>query len=255
LVVLTLLLISGACERTPSDSTDSGSERTRSPTESTASAAPSSVGVQPGLTPAEVTRIVDGDTIEVEIDGQTFKLRYIGIDTPETVDPRRPVQCFGREASERNRQLVEGRAVELERDVSDADQFGRLLRYVWVDGRMVNAALVEEGYATASTYPPDVKYAEVFASLQSQARVASRGLWGAPCESATEAPAAEGMCAYSATGEPVIKGNVSLRTGERIYHVPGGEFYAVTVVDASRGERLFCAEAEAVDAGWRRSMR
>src|SRR5436309_10865554 len=118
--------------------------------------------VRPGLVPARVTRVVDGDTIHVEVGGKDYRLRYIGIDTPETVDPRRPVGCFGAEASERNRQLVEGRTVGLEKDVSETDSFGRLLRYVWVEDQMVNEALVEEGYALAAPYPPDVRYSGVF---------------------------------------------------------------------------------------------
>jgi micrococcal nuclease len=144
--------------------------------------------VRPGLTPAAVTRVVDGDTIRVEIDGTEYRVRYIGIDTPETVDPRRPVGCFGKEASERNRQLVEGRTVGLEKDVSETDDFDRLLRYVWVEDRMVNASLVQEGYALASTYPPDVRYAEEFALLQGQARTTGSGLWGAVCGLPTPAP-------------------------------------------------------------------
>jgi micrococcal nuclease len=124
----------------------------------------------------------------VEIDGNEYRLRYIGIDTPETVDPRRPVQCFGHEASERNRQLVEGQTVGLEKDVSETDDFDRLLRYVWVGDLMVNATLVEEGYALASTYPPDVRYSEQFAALQRQAREALRGLWGSTCSGSIDPP-------------------------------------------------------------------
>jgi micrococcal nuclease len=124
---------------------------------------------------------VDGDTIHVEMGGKDYRLRYIGIDTPETVDPRRPVGCFGREASERNHQLVEGKTVGLEKDVSETDSFGRLLRYVWVEDQMVNGALVAEGYALVSTYPPDVRYSGLFASLQAQAREGQRGLWGPAC--------------------------------------------------------------------------
>ena len=195
-------------------------------------------------------RVVDGDTIDVLIDGRQLRVRYIGIDTPETVDPRRPVECFGREASARNRELVEGKTVGLERDVSETDRFGRLLRYPWVEGEMVNARLVEEGYATASTFPPDVRYAELFVSLQDEARQARRGLWSA-C--ATPRPSADGPCDYSGTDEPVIKGNISLNTGEKIYHVPDGEFYDQTVIDEAKGERWFCTEAEAVSAGWRKS--
>jgi endonuclease YncB( thermonuclease family) len=144
--------------------------------------------VRSRLTPATVTHVVDGDTIRVEIDGQEYRVRYIGIDTPETVDPRGPVQCFGEEASERNRQLVEGKVVGLERDVSETDEFGRLLRYVWVGDVMVNAALVEEGYALAATYPPDARYADLFASLQGQAREQRRGLWGDVCAGETSRP-------------------------------------------------------------------
>ncbi len=141
--------------------------------------------VRPGLIPATVTRVVDGDTIHVEIAGKDYRLRYIGMDTPETVDARRPVGCYGAEASERNRQLVEGRTVGLEKDVSETDSFGRLLRYVWVEDQMVNEALVEEGYALAATYPPDVRYSGVFASLQAQAREGKRGLWGSACGAAS----------------------------------------------------------------------
>lgn len=140
------------------------------------------------LTPAQVVRVVDGDTIDVVIEGQRYRVRYIGIDTPESVDPRRPVECFGREASQRNKELVEGKTVYLEKDVSETDRYGRLLRYVWADGEMVNARLVEEGYATVSTYPPDVKHAELLARLQAEAQEAGRGLWGAcPTPEATPA--------------------------------------------------------------------
>ncbi len=204
---------------------------------------------------ATVVNVVDGDTIDVLIDGAEFRVRYIGIDTPETVDPRRPVECFGREASDRNRQLVAGKRVGLERDVSETDDFDRLLRYVWVDGRMVNARLVEEGYATAATFPPDVRYAETFVALESHARNEGRGLWGPACATPAPPPAAGGSCDFSGTSEPVIKGNISLSSGEKIYHVPSGDFYDQTVIDETKGERWFCTEAEAVSSGWRKSMR
>jgi micrococcal nuclease len=123
--------------------------------------------------------VVDGDTIEVEMDGRRHTVRYIGIDTPEVADPRRPVMCYGEEASRRNRQLVEGRTVLLEKDVSETDRYGRLLRYVWADGVFVNAALVREGYARVYTVPPDVRYAELFRRLEREAREQGRGLWGA----------------------------------------------------------------------------
>jgi micrococcal nuclease len=125
-----------------------------------------------------VVRVVDGDTIVVRLDGAQQRVRYVGVNTPESVDPRRPVQCFGKEAAARNRALVEGKTVWLEKDVSDADQFGRLLRYVSVDGVLVNAALVREGYARSVTYPPDVGRADELRALEREARDAGRGLWG-----------------------------------------------------------------------------
>ena len=133
----------------------------------------------PERTQAQVVDVVDGDTIRVEIGGQVYTLRYIGIDTPETVHPSEPVEWMGPEATEANRQLVEGQTVYLEKDVSETDKFGRLLRYVYLaDGTFVNAELVRMGYAQSVTYPPDVKYQDVFVQLQQEAREAERGLWG-----------------------------------------------------------------------------
>jgi len=124
-----------------------------------------------------VTRAVDGDTIELET-GQ--KVRYIGIDTPETVHPKKPVQCFGKEASEFNKNLVTGKKVRLVKDVSETDKYGRLLRYVYLeDGTFVNLKLVEEGYAQADTFPPDVKHSATFVAAAREAREAGRGLWSA----------------------------------------------------------------------------
>lgn len=134
-----------------------------------------------------VTKVVDGDTIEIE-GGKT--IRYIGIDTPETVDPRKPVQCFGLEASNKNKELVLNKRVRLEKDVSETDKYGRLLRYVYVGDTFVNDYLVRQGYAYASSYPPDVKYQNQFTQAQAEARNANRGLWGS-CASATVTPAAQ----------------------------------------------------------------
>lgn len=132
---------------------------------------------------ARVVRVVDGDTIVVEIDGREERLRYIGIDTPESVQPNTPVECFGREASAENARLVEGKRVVLERDVSDRDRYDRLLRYVYVvesgERIFVNEALVAGGFAFASTFPPDVKYEVAFRAAQRAARDAQRGLWDA----------------------------------------------------------------------------
>lgn len=144
---------------------------------------------------ADVVEIVDGDTIKVEIDGAVYTLRYIGIDTPETVDPGSPVQWMAPEASAANAELVAGETVYLEKDVSETDRFGRLLRYVWLDlpsgWLLVNRELVLLGFALSSTYPPDVRYQELFMDAEQAAREAGVGLWGpTPTPVPTAAPPA-----------------------------------------------------------------
>jgi len=124
-----------------------------------------------------VTRVIDGDTIEIET-GE--KVRYIGMDTPETVDPRKPVQCFGEEASAKNKELVLNKKVKLVKDVSETDKYGRLLRFVYLeDGTLVNLELVKEGFAQVMTIPPDVAHSDDFVKAAKEAREAKRGLWGA----------------------------------------------------------------------------
>ncbi len=120
------------------------------------------------------TRVVDGDTIVIE-GGE--RVRYIGIDTPETKHPSLPVQRMGPEATEANRELVEGKTVRLVLDVERRDRYGRLLAYVYVDDTFVNAELVRRGLAQVSTYPPNVRHQELFLRLQREARAAGRGLW------------------------------------------------------------------------------
>ncbi len=132
------------------------------------------LGVSQELEIATVAAVVDGDTIKLQ-DGRT--VRYIGIDTPETKHPTKAKQCFGKEASEHNKQLVFGQTVELEKDVSETDRYGRLLRYVWLNGQLVNALLVRDGYAHAASFPPDLKYQSQFATLAVEAQQAGRGLW------------------------------------------------------------------------------
>jgi endonuclease YncB( thermonuclease family) len=132
------------------------------------------------LVAATVTRVVDGDTIEVRTAaGTTEKVRLIGVDTPETVHPTKGVQPYGPEASAFTKERLTGQAVQLEMDAEQRDKYGRLLAYVYLpNGTMFNATLVDEGYAQLMTYPPNVKYVEVFKALQTTAREANRGLWG-----------------------------------------------------------------------------
>jgi micrococcal nuclease len=123
---------------------------------------------------AVVKRVIDGDTIELE-SGQI--VRYIGIDTPETIHPLKGQECFGREATQRNRELVEGKVVRLEKDVNETDRYGRLLRYVWVEDQLINLQLVEEGYALARSYPPDIAKQDLLRQAEAQAQELNLGLW------------------------------------------------------------------------------
>ena len=128
---------------------------------------------------ASVVRIVDGDTIHVEVDGRRETVRYIGVDTPESVKPGTPVQCFAKRASALNERLVAGERVRLVLDAEARDRYGRLLAYVYRDrdDLFVNAALVRRGYAVALTIPPNVAHADELRRLAASAREQGRGLW------------------------------------------------------------------------------
>ena len=140
---------------------------------------------------ARVTRVVDGDTVVVEIKGNSYKLRLIGIDTPEVKHPKKGVEFFGKEASAFTYKNLNNREIYLEKDVSNTDKYNRLLRYIWltppknegnpsykeVRDQTFNGILVREGYANASTYPPDVKYSMWFSKIAREASDANRGLW------------------------------------------------------------------------------
>jgi len=115
--------------------------------------------------------VIDGDTITIE---GGYRVRYIGIDTPEIYPV---VEAFGIEAWQINRDLVEGKEIRLEEDVSQTDKYGRLLRYVWVDEILVNAVLVKQGLARAKAYPPDTKYQDYLKQMEAEAREAGRGIW------------------------------------------------------------------------------
>lgn len=176
---------------------------------------------------ARVVRVVDGDTIVVDRGNGEERVRYIGVDTPETRAPGTPIEWMGPEATEANRALVDGEQVILERDVSEVDRFGRLLRYVWVTDSsspsgllLVNLALVARGYAQVSTYPPDVRYVELYLAAQQTARANGVGLWGPePGASQASGPTTEpqpvGGCHPSYAG-------ACLKTGAGDYDCAGG---------------------------------
>jgi micrococcal nuclease len=126
--------------------------------------------------PTKVAYVIDGDTI---ILANEKHLRYIGVDTPEEVDPRKPVQCFAREAAARNKELVYGKSILFYKDVSIRDQYGRLLGFVYDgSGTLINEELVREGYAFAYSFPPDISKSDEFKAAEADARDHHRGLWG-----------------------------------------------------------------------------
>jgi micrococcal nuclease len=133
----------------------------------------------PASVEALVVRVVDGDTVEARIGGKVEDVRYIGVDTPETVEPGAPVQCFGPRASAFNHRLVEGRRVRLVFGAERRDVYGRLLAYAYLRESFVNAMLVRRGLARTLTIPPNDRFAPLLRRLELRAARAGRGLWGA----------------------------------------------------------------------------
>lgn len=148
--------------------------------EKTTDSIPSTVNTTKNSTPVEqgrVVAVIDGDTIDVEIQNTIKRVRYIGIDTPEMYQDNGQVECFAKEASIKNEVLVLGKIVRLEKDTSEIDRYGRLLRYVYVGENLINTQLVAEGYAYAVTFPPDIAKAEEFKVAEVAARSSGVGLW------------------------------------------------------------------------------
>ena len=150
----------------------------------------STFGPTSPTTQATVVRVIDGDTIVVSYDGEEYKVRYIGMDAPETKDPNSPIEWMGPQATEANSALVAGETVFLEKDASEVDRFDRLLRHVWLtDGAawtLVNLELVRQGVAIAKSYPPDVRYDELYRAADADAQGAALGLYAATPEPTAE---------------------------------------------------------------------
>ena len=208
-----------------------------------------------------VVSVTDGDTIEAEIDGKVETIRLIGVDSPESVDPRTAVQCFGQEASDYAKSLLVGKSVKLETDGSqgERDEHSRLLRYATLeDGTSINKRMIADGYAYEHTDNVTYKYQSEFKAAQQDASAKGKGLWSASTcagqrtkPQPVAAPAPAPVQSQSAANCD-IKGNINSKD-EKIYHVPGGRDYNKTKIDTSKGERYFCSEAEAQAAGWRAS--
>lgn len=190
----------------------------------------------------KVVSVTDGDTIRIRYRGRSTPLRLIGIDAPE-INPR---ECYGTQATTRMKQLTVGGTVYIRGDGTqgNTDRYGRLLRHLYTPGgRNIALRLVEGGYAKEYTHSRAYAGRTSYRSAQSTAKAARRGLWG-PC-AVTPKPAPK------TTSSCKIKGNIS--SNGRIYHVPGQRYYSVTKIDTSKGERWFCTETQARNAGWRKS--
>lgn len=235
----------------------------------------SNPGEREPLLRGKVVKVIDGATIDVEADGRVYRVRYLGIDMPE--NDRSDGRSLSERAYEFNRFLVEGRTVELERGDVEADRMGNLLRYVYADGESVNKTMINNGYAVVADSPTAFRYRTEFLIAETSARASSRGVWepsaaqdggtGPPVRSTPAPvplfsggtlpalPSPDRTCEYSGTSEPVIKGNIDSRSGERTYHMPGSLLYSTTRVDEARGDRWFCTEEEALAGGWSKSKR
>jgi micrococcal nuclease len=133
---------------------------------------------QANLLPAKIISVIDGDTMKVKVNGKEETIRLLLVDTPETKHPNKPVQPFGPEASVFAKKTLEGKDVQIEIDVSERDKYGRLLAYLWIDGKMFNEMLLEKGLArVAYIYSPNVKYVDQFREIQKKAQIAGVGIW------------------------------------------------------------------------------
>lgn len=235
---------------------------------------------------AKVVKIVDGDTLVVDLKAKTYKLRMIGIDTPETKHPYKDVEFFGLEASRFTKENLDNVEVYLEKDVSEIDRYQRLLRYVWlklpkdpenpsyeeIKNQSFNGILLKEGYAKASTFPPDVKYSEYFYKIEKEARDESRGLWNEGLRKAFEEKKLTGSDKLGTgkkkgkwlqTAKKITRGNrtyladttdgpikANKKSGK--YHVRGQKGYNKISVD---NVEWFDSEEEAEKAGYVKAKR
>ncbi|KAB7708206.1 thermonuclease [Bacillus aerolatus] len=199
--------------------------------------------------------VVDGDTFDIKLpNGKEERIRMTLVDTPETKHPRLGVQPFGPEASAFTKKVLMNKKVTLEFDVQERDRYGRILAYVWLDGKMVNEQLIAKGLARTAVFPPNTKYVDRFEKVQKEAREQKVGIWlvenyvtDRGYNTILEKEKIDAVT--DPTGKCRIKGNIS-SSGEKIYHVPGNQSYEVT-----KPEQTFCSKEEAEAAGFRAAKR
>lgn len=201
----------------------------------------------------QVVRVVgvsDGDSLRVSVDGVTERLRIIGIDAPELSSN----DCYAQQSASKMQSLVQSSDVRIVADPTQADRdvYDRILRHVFtLDGTDVGHAMIVAGLAKEYTYDKAYASQAQFRDAEAVAREAGLGIWG-ECDIVRAEPVP--LVGGDDDGQCVIKGNIN-RKKEKIYHVPGQRHYDETIIDEFNGERWFCTEEEAVDAGWRKSKR
>ena len=192
---------------------------------------------------AYVKRVIDGDTAVLVINGKEYKLRMVLVDTPESVHPKKGLQYYGKEASDYTKAQLTGKTVYLQKDVSDTDRYGRVLRYVWlqrpatneptkdeVKNYCYNAILIKEGYGQLATFPPDVKYVDIFKGLERDARNSKRGLWQNPERigerlDKKEEAKKEKKVSQTESNKAIADNKIQGNKNSKIYHMPGGKSY------------------------------
>lgn len=221
---------------------------------------------------ATVTEVIDGDTIKINLKGKEEKVRLILVDTPETKHPNKPIQPFGKEASQFTKDQLEGKEIEIEPGVQERDKYGRLLAYVYLNSKMFNKTLIEKGLARVTIYPPNTKYLDEFKSIETEAKKKGIGIWSIEnyvhedgyytqhkpisnnsnhnqtskaSNSFQNNPSDDKESNISCKGK--IKGNAN----SKIYHVPGGAYYEKTVDNIV----WFCSVEDAEAHGYRASKR
>lgn len=217
---------------------------------------------------AYVKRVVDGDTAVLVINNKEYKLRMILVDTPESVHPKKGLEYYGKEASDYTKAQLTGKTVYLQKDVSDTDRYGRVLRYVWikrpatneptkdeVKNYCYNAILIKEGYGQLATFPPDVKYVDIFKGLERDARNSKRGLWQNPERigerlDKKEVAKKENKAAQVESKEAIANNKIQGNKNSKIYHVPGGKSYGKV---SPQNSVWFDTEDDAVAAGYRKA--
>jgi micrococcal nuclease len=196
-----------------------------------------------------VSSVIDGDTIKINKDQ---RIRLIGIDAPDKGE------CYYHTSTQALKELIEDKVVKLEKDITDKDDYGRLLRYVVLlnkdgDDILVNDYLIRKGFARTMAISPDTKYRDLLSSAQQEAYRNKLGMWG-ECNYELENQGAREVDTEPVDPKCTIKGNISEKGYGKTYLVPGCVSYESVKVDTRKGEQYFCSEPEAEDAGFRKAI-